>query len=865
MSRKAKIWLTIFAIVFLIIGGIAIALKLYFTSDRLKALVIPRVEEATHRKVAINDISLSLFPNIGVTVEGLTISAPQEAQFDKREFLTLDELYLDVNIFALAKKRLEINEIILRHPQLYLEVNKDGVANYSQPGEAEVRKPETPKEHPTGPSGEAPKEHTGTMGFLLSDFQIVDGDVQYVDKTADRRILISGYDQKMHARVRSGGEDIFLESQSSIGGLSYGSTKSFLITDLPLTTYQRLTYKQAQDILSLDSVSIGIHEIALVLKGTVEHLQSKPMLDLSITSTKANLAQLLSLVPKEYMKAAQGLSSSGTFEFTMTIKGESTDFIQPAVSATFLVYNGSIRYTGLPKSITQVTLAGSFERPLVFAGKKQPWRIGMPTFSAMLGTSSLAGKLMVVDFDNPVLDASFNGEVNLGEVKEFYPLEQGTELTGLLKGNVMLSGKAKVPASIKADGKLEFRGVTIKTADSPKPLRDLTGVITFDNQVIETNRLSMNVGQSDLTLSFTMSNYFALVMEDAAGAGKPMMTSTLSSRQLRTVDLMSEQSETGSTGKEAQRGKKPGSAGPGQVDQKAGGQTQSALLPTMDVDANVSVGKLVTEKFEFNNARGAVKIRDGVITLQNFSVNAFEGTVVTKGMLDVRRMDKRPFDLDLNISNVQANALLPKFTSFGNNLFGKLSMNTSLAGDLNDTLGLNPKTLNGVGNVQIADGKYVGSPMTLKLADYTGINELRAMNFKDWSNAFTIADGRIHIKDLKIMASNTDLVVNGSQGFDGSLDYKMLLRLPGSASNRLKIGGLGGDVMNFLKDKEGRLNLNFNVTGTASSPVYALDTQEAQQKAKQALEQKAREGADRLKEEAKKKVEEGLKKLFKRP
>ncbi len=510
LSRKAKIWLTIFAIVFLIIGGIAIALKLYFTSDRLKALVIPRVEEATRRKVAINDISLSLFPSIGVTVEGLTISAPQDVQFDKREFLTLDELYLDVNIFALAKQKLEINEIILRHPQLYLEVNRDGVANYSQPGEGGVRKPEAPKEHPTNPAGGeipgAPREQTGTMGFLLSDFQIVDGDLQYIDKTTDRRILISGYDQKMHARVPSGGEDIFLESQSSIGGLSYGSTKSFLVPDLPLTTFQRLTYKQSQDLLSLDSVSISIHEIALLLKGTIEHVQSKPMLDLSITSTKANLAQLLSLVPKEYMKAAQGLTSSGTFEFTMTIKGEATDFIQPAVSATFLVYNGSIRYTGLPKSITQITLAGSCERPLVVAGKKQPWRIGMPTFSAMLGTSSLTGKLMVVDFDNPMLDASFNGEVNLGEVKEFYPLERGTELTGLLKGNVTLSGKAKVPASIKADGKLEFRGVTVKTADSPKPLRDLTGVITFDNQVIETKQLSMSVGQSDLTLSFTISN-----------------------------------------------------------------------------------------------------------------------------------------------------------------------------------------------------------------------------------------------------------------------------------------------------------------------------------------------------------------------
>ena len=49
MSRKSKIWLVILAIpVVLVVAGI-VALKMMFTSEKLKSMVIPRAEAATGR------------------------------------------------------------------------------------------------------------------------------------------------------------------------------------------------------------------------------------------------------------------------------------------------------------------------------------------------------------------------------------------------------------------------------------------------------------------------------------------------------------------------------------------------------------------------------------------------------------------------------------------------------------------------------------------------------------------------------------------------------------------------------------------------------------------------------------------------
>jgi hypothetical protein len=147
-----------------------------------------------------------------------------------------------------------------------------------------------------------------------------------------------------------------------------------------------------------------------------------------------------------------------------------------------------------------------------------------------------------------------------------------------------------------------------------------------------------------------------------------------------------------------------------------------------------------------------------------------------------------------------------------------------------------------------------GLPLTTKLADVTGLNELREVNFKNWTNSFAIENGRIQIKDLNVNAGTTAFNVGGSQGLDGSLDYKLNVKLPESVSDRLNIGGTAKDVLQLLKDKDGKYNLSFDVTGMTASPVVKLDMKAQEEAAK-----------NKLQDELKKKVNEGLMKLFKKP
>lgn len=828
----------VLAIPFVLTAAAMITAKIYFTSDRLKAFIMPKIEEASHRAVTVKTMSLSVFPILGVEIDDLKVSNPIGALFEHDEFLLIDRLTLDVNLFELIENKLEITNMILDHPKLNLEISKDGRKNYSitEPGNT-----------PTDAAHVRVEKKSGGE-FLLSNLEIKNGEIEYLDKKYDSRMTVKGLRQTLQVESKSGESRI--HGSSSIEQLSYGSLASWYIIDQPLTADARLTYAIESDVLKFDDVRLKMRELPLVMGGTMSKLTEETMMvDLAVNAPGAEMAQVLSLVPPELLKKAEGLSSSGDVTFSVSIKGPSSETMNPSVAGSMKITNGTIRYASLPKSITHVVLQGSFEKPSARIGATGLGRIAVDRLTAAFGSDEISGKVAITDFSDPLIRAAWNGSIHLGEVKDYYPLENGTELDGMMKIGIELNGRANNALGMNASGKADFRNVTIKTAGSGKPLRHLNGTINFNNQVVESRQLAMNIGESDLNLAFTVRNYIGLVLQSAAKASaKPTASVTLASKQFVMADVIADES-----------------AVPAATPKNKNKPEQHGLLPGMDIDANVQIDKLVTKKFTFTNARGSASISNGIVNLKNMSVNAFNGQIQTKGVLDLGDPATKPFDLDLNVAGVEAHELLSNFTSFGQYLSGKFSTSTKLRGILNDTLGLNTESLLGNGSVQILEGKLLGFPLATKLADATAISELREVNFKNWTNAFSIEGGRIQIKDLKVTSGSTDFLMAGSQGLDGSMNYALTLKLPATFADRIHLGGAADQLLQFFKDREGRINLSFDVTGIAASPVVKLNTKAQEEAAKSVLQQKANDARKKLEDDLKKKAEEGLMKLFKKP
>src|SRR6058998_2224518 len=129
MTWKRKLgWIGIFLVVLIVVLGIAG----YFTfrSQAFHKYVLEKIQqqatEATGAQVRIENFALHLSTlsaeAYGITVHG---SDPKFAA----PLVQADQLMVRLKIVSLLHKKVDLNEIILRHPVVSLRIKKDGSTN----------------------------------------------------------------------------------------------------------------------------------------------------------------------------------------------------------------------------------------------------------------------------------------------------------------------------------------------------------------------------------------------------------------------------------------------------------------------------------------------------------------------------------------------------------------------------------------------------------------------------------------------------------------------------------------------------------------------------------------------------------------
>ncbi len=841
LSKKARMWLVILAIPIVLLAGAVVALKLYFTSERLKALVVPRIEEATGTPVAIEDISLSIIPTIALDVRGLSIAS--KPGFTEQPLLAIERLLLDVKLWPLFEKKVEVSSLVLERPRITLETKEDGSTNYA-------REKSAPASTPSAPAPEA----TPMAAVLLPDFRIVNGYIDMIDHRDNSRQILDGFHEQASVHFTPATNEARIESKTAIDRYSYGTITTPLITDWRINADATMLYHAGKRLASIEKGKGFLNAIPFDITGSID-LSDKPLLDLTIAAKDVNVAHLLNLTPKAYVEKIKGVEGNGPVQATIVVKGvyDSDTRTLPEVSGNISTTNAAIHFPNIPKPITNINLIADFVR-----GKtKQEFHIRKLT--ASLGQNPVSLTMGVVDFDDPNLTLTMTASLNLNEIKDYYPLESGTVLSGRLNGNVTINGKVNKPDALRASGSMEFNDVTIATAESPNPVKNMNGTISFSNQVLESKKLSMTIGRSDLALSFTMRNYLSM-MSDKKGAPKAIASASLTSNHLYTADIMGEDEKSGQSEQPSSRRSSGKAAMP---------------LPNVEMTIAANIGTLTTQKLEMKNVRGTMRIADGIISMDNLTMTMFDGAVASKGSINLQNPERPTFQLHLDLKSLQANSALSTFTSFGRRLFGNMDMSIDISGALNDTLGLIPQSLNATGKVAVSNGKLTGVKVNQQIASMLSLPDLAEITFKDWTNAFSIKDGRVAIPELKVSALGADYTIAGTHGLDGTMDFGLAMLLSESASAKVRVPGFAGEALNALKEPDGRLKLNFLVGGTTDNPKVQLDSQALQARVaefaqkkldaeKQKLQQKLDAEAKKKADELKSKGEELLKGLIKK-
>lgn len=247
-------------------------------------------------------------------------------------------------------------------------------------------------------------------------------------------------------------------------------------------------------------------------------------------------------------------------------------------------------------------------------------------------------------------------------------------------------------------------------------------------------------------------------------------------------------------------------------------QTDYGPLRTLVLNGTVKIGKLSVNQARLEDVNLKVTARDGILSLDPFVMNLYQGTASGKSVVNVRGANPVT-DLQLTVANLQINPLL-KDLAGKDFLEGATHAQVALSMTGDDPARIK-QTLNGKGRLDFKDGAIVGVDLAGMVRDVkSGLRgEVPSgpkprTDFSELVVPFTLQNGVFHTAEAAMKSPLLRLAAAGNADLvKETLDFRVEPKLVSTIKGQ-------GDA----KDRSG-LGIPILVSGTFASPGFRPDVE----------------------------------------
>jgi hypothetical protein len=818
---------------------------------RASDLVKTQCDQNLQAQVDFDKLSLSLlrnFPRLTVTLNGLEVVGVDT--FSQDTLVEADKIRLVVNLATiLSKEGVNIQHILLEKPRINALVLADGRANW------DITKPDT--------MPDTPSEDSSSVRLQLRKISIDDACITFEDRSSGMKAAVDHWTGTLKGDLSAAKSRI--ETTSLIEALSFEYGGVSYVNKLRLEADLDLDADLEHSVFALATNTIRLNAMELSLQGSVAMPDTSTLrLDLALNTEKVTFKDLLSMVPSLYKKQFDALEANGELALSAWVKGDMTGDQYPAFNLGLSVKDGAFSYPDLPGSVNDVVVLATVDHP---AGDLDQTVVDLSRLHLVLAGHPLDLKAKVATpISDPAVEASFKGDIRLDRIKEVYPLDEGTDLKGHIKGDVTLAGRLshlekKQYDQFKADGMVEAEDVTYGLSDGHRLVVDQAR-LTLSPAAIDLAALTLTLGKNDVTATGSLGNYLPWLMNKGVLSGRlDIRSNHLNVNELMKLSASSETNpETSDT------------PAPAAVDSLP---MEAPTVPTnLDLTIKANVGQLVFNRFDLKQFMGVIRVKEGRAALENIQASTMGGSIGVKGYYETVIPDKPVMDISLNLKEVSYKeafktlAMIRELVPVFEKTDGTFSMGLQLKSGLDKSLKPNYSTLFGDGRLQSTNLKLSGLKVMEALATQLKMENLRSLAPKNVDIGFHIENGRIHTKPFQVAIQQTLLKFEGSSGIDKTLDYDVMATLPASMASMglttLK-GSIGGtfdkptvklDLEQVAKQAAvGLADQLLKKTTGAGIDEQAAKAKEALEKEAAAIRAKAKAAGDKLIAEADKEAQ----------
>ena len=577
----------------------------------------------------------------------------------------------------------------------------------------------------------------------------------------------------------------------------------------------------SRNTLRLNAISVG-------LDGWVELDGDAVAMDLKAGCDKVQFKDVLSLIPAFYTREFKNLTAGGELSMELWARGEMRGPALPAFELKTEVRNGSFQYSSLPKAVTDINIAARVSNPGSVMDKTV---VDLSKFGLRMAGNSVAATFYATNLvSDPVFRASADGRVDLGAVKEVYPLEKGVDLGGLITADLKLSGRMSDIEKnryerLGAQGTFVVEGVGLTLPNLPA-VRIRRAAATVTPAAMTLGEFGLTVGRSDLSANGQLTGYIGYLLRDDVLSGRLYVKSELLDLN-EIMDAM------------------PSAEG-GAADEEAPAEPVRAIeVPrNLNLSLNTDLRKVLFEKMTIGDISGEMRVAGGVLSLERLAMGVFGGRATASGSYSTAADPARPvLKLDAAVSGASfrktfeelemVQQLVPIFAKTGGDYSLSLDLGTSLDAAMSPDL----RSLNAAGEIKSANIHVQNIEAFDALAKALGNDDLRKIEARDVAIRFSIKDGRITTQPFDLKMGGVNINLAGSTGLDQTIDYKARVAVPGGKTLQ---------------------SVGVNIGGTFSSPKITLGIREAAEEAvKNVVDEQIQKltGSESLSEEIAKQAE----------
>ena len=153
------------------------------------------------------------------------------------------------------------------------------------------------------------------------------------------------------------------------------------------------------------------------------------------------------MVPAIYSKDFASIQTKGNLALTGFVKGLYSEKSMPAFELDMKVDNAMFRYPDLPQAVENISFMANIASA---SGEPDATIIDVKKIHMEMAGNPIDGRLYVsTPVSDPNMDLAVVGKLDLSDIENFYPMEEGDDLAGMLDINLKAKGRLSVIESGK--------------------------------------------------------------------------------------------------------------------------------------------------------------------------------------------------------------------------------------------------------------------------------------------------------------------------------------------------------------------------------------------------------------------------------